>query len=56
MSNKKVFVKWYKSAIVSSDNMIRVISKWYNQAIFNNISINMYSNEIEDYTTNNRMS
>jgi hypothetical protein len=53
--NKDVFVKWYKSAIISSGDTIRAISEWYNQAIFDNISINMSSDEIEDYTTNDGM-
>ena len=55
MSDRDVLVKWYKSAIVSSGDTIRAISEWYNQAIFDNISINMCSNEIENYTTNNGM-
>jgi hypothetical protein len=55
MSNKDIFVKWCKSAIISSGDTIRAISEWYNQAIFDNISINMCSDEIEDYTTNNGM-
>ncbi|CAG8481185.1 5782_t:CDS:2 [Funneliformis mosseae] len=30
MRNRDVFVKWYKSAIVSSSDTIRAISEWYN--------------------------
>ncbi len=51
MKNDNVFVKWYKSAIISSGDTIRVISDWYHQAIFQNILINMNSDEIDDYNT-----
>ena len=50
-----IFVKWYKSAVISSGDTIRAISEWYNHSIFDNISINMCNDEIEDYTTNNGM-
>lgn len=46
-----LIIKWYGSAVISSGDTIRAISNWYNQPIFDNISINMDSNEIEDYTT-----
>jgi hypothetical protein len=46
-----VFIKWYGSAVISSGDTIRANSNWYHQPIFDNISINMDSNEIEDYTT-----
>ena len=55
MRNEDVCVKWYKSAIISSGDTIRAISEWYNQAIFDNISINMCSDEIKDYITNDGM-
>ena len=31
MSNDDIFVKWYKSAVISSGDTIRAISEWYNQ-------------------------
>ncbi|CAB5377088.1 unnamed protein product [Rhizophagus irregularis] len=47
-----VSVKWYRSVVISSGNMIRANSNWYGQPIFDNILINiMDSSEIEDYTT-----
>jgi hypothetical protein len=46
-----VSIKWYRSAVISSGDTIRANSNWYCQPIFDNISINMDSNEIEDYTT-----
>jgi len=50
-NNLIVFVKWYGSAIISSGDTIRANSNWYHQPIFDNISINMDSNESGDYTT-----
>ncbi len=55
ISSDDIFVKWYKSAVISSGDTIRAISEWYNHSIFDNISINMCNDEIEDYTTNNGM-
>ncbi|PKY62910.1 hypothetical protein RhiirA4_490315, partial [Rhizophagus irregularis] len=46
-----VSVKWYRSAVISSRDTVRANSNWYGQPIFDNVSINMDSNEIEDYTT-----
>ncbi|GBB91572.1 hypothetical protein RclHR1_18950001 [Rhizophagus clarus] len=51
MENRNIFIKWYKSAIISSGDTIRAMSDWYNQAIFDNISININSDEIDKYDT-----
>lgn len=50
-----VSVKWYGSAVISSGDMVRANSNWYGQPIFDNVSINMDSNEIEDYTTYDKL-
>lgn len=50
-----ICIKWYSSAVISSSDTIRANSNWYQQAVFDNISINMNSDEIEDYTTNDGM-
>ena len=50
-----IFIKWYSSAKISSNDTIRVNSNWYQQAVFDNISINMNVDEIEDYITNDGM-
>ena len=50
-----IFIKWYSSATISSRDTIHAISNWYHQAAFDNISINMNSDEIEDYTTHDGM-
>jgi len=50
-NNLIVFVKWYGSAVISSGDTIHANSNWYHQPIFDNISINMDSNESGDYTT-----
>jgi hypothetical protein len=55
MNNEDVLIKWYRSATISSSDTIRATSNWYNQAIFDNISINMDVNESEDYITHNGM-
>jgi len=46
-----ICVKWYKSAVISSGDIIRAISNWYHQAVFDNISVNMSTDETEDYIT-----
>ena len=50
-----IFIKWYSSAKISSNDTIRANSNWYQQAVFDNISINMNIDEIEDYITNDGM-
>lgn len=50
-----IFIKWYNSVIISSSDTIQANSNWYNQAVFDNISINMNSDKIENYVTNNGM-
>ena len=55
MNNTIILIKWYSSAIISSGDTIRAISEWYNQAVFNDISINMDSDDTEDYITCNGM-
>ena len=46
-----VSIKWYGSVVISSGDVIHASSNWYHQSIFDNISINMDSNQSEDYTT-----
>jgi len=55
MQNDDVLIQWYKSAIISSGDTIRAVSDWYHQAVFDNISINMNSDEIENYITCDKM-
>jgi len=55
VNDETITIKWYSSAVISSSDTIQANSNWYQQAIFNNISINMNSDEIEDYTTNDGM-
>ena len=55
INNATIFIKWYNSAVISSSDTIRANSNWYHQAVFDNISINMNSNEIENYVTNDGM-
>jgi len=55
LSNKEVFIIWYKSAIIFSDDTICANFNCYQQAIFNNISINMNHDKIKDYTTHDGM-
>ena len=50
-----IFIKWYSSAKISSNDTIWANSNWYQQAVFDNISINMNVDEIEDYITNDGM-
>lgn len=50
-NTNSLFIKWYGSAVISSGDTIRANSNWYNQPIFDNISINMDSNERGEYTT-----
>jgi hypothetical protein len=46
-----ITIKWYGSAVISSGDTIRAMSNWYHQSVFDNISINMDNNEIENYIT-----
>lgn len=55
MDNDTITIKWYSSAIISSSDTIRANSNWYQQAVFDNISINMHSDEIENYITSDGM-
>lgn len=50
-----IFIKWYGSAVISSNDTIRANSDWYQQAVFDNISINMDSDEIKNYVTSDGM-
>ena len=56
INSEDVFVKWYKSATISSSDTIRVTSEWYNQPIFDHISVNMCSDEIGKYITKKQFS
>ena len=47
-----IFIKWYSSAKISSNDTIQANSQ---QAVFDNISINMNADEIEDYIINDGM-
>jgi hypothetical protein len=51
MNDDDISIKWYKSAEISSGDTIRAVSNWYHQVLFDNISVNMNSDENEDYTT-----
>lgn len=55
LNNTLIVIKWYSSAVISSSDTIRANSSWYQQAVFDNISVNMNSNEVEDYVTNDGM-
>ncbi|CAB4437322.1 unnamed protein product [Rhizophagus irregularis] len=50
-----ITIKWYSSAVISSSDSIRANSNWYKQAVFDNISINMHSEEVENYITQDGM-
>ncbi|CAB5392091.1 unnamed protein product [Rhizophagus irregularis] len=50
-----ITIKWYSSAVISSSDSIQANSNWYKQAVFDNISINMHSEEVENYITHNGM-
>ena len=50
-----MIVKWYKVAVISSGDVIRAISNWYQQEVFDNISVNMSPDEIKDYITHDGM-
>ncbi|CAG8545868.1 10399_t:CDS:2 [Funneliformis caledonium] len=54
INNETITIKWYGS-VISSSNTIWANSNWYQQAVFDNISINMHNNEIENYITSNGM-
>ena len=41
VNSDDVIVKWYKAAVISSGDVIRAISNWYQQEVFDNISVNM---------------
>ena len=51
INNSNIFIKWYGYAVISNGDTIRVVSDWYHQSVFDNISINMDGNEIKDYIT-----
>ena len=51
LNSSTIFIKWSGSAVISSGDTIRAMSDWYCQSIFDNISINMDSNEIGNYIT-----
>jgi len=51
VNSDDVIVKWYKAAVISSGDVIRAISNWYQQEVFDNISVNMSPEEIKDYIT-----
>lgn len=55
INSDDVFVKWYKSTVISSGDTVRAISNWYQQAVFDNISVNMSTDEIGDYITHDGM-
>jgi hypothetical protein len=44
-------ISWYSYAIVASGDYIRAKSMYYNEASFNDVSINMSGEEIGDYST-----
>src|SRR3954468_4785745 len=46
-----ITIKWYSLAVISNSDPIWANSNWYKQAVFDNISINMRSDEIENYIT-----
>ena len=50
-----IFIKWYSFAKISSNDTIWANSNWYQQAVFDNISININVDEIENYITNDGM-
>ncbi|CAB5313075.1 unnamed protein product [Rhizophagus irregularis] len=50
-----ITIKWYSSAVISSSDSIRANSNWYKQAVFDNISINMHSEKVENYITQDGM-
>lgn len=52
VNDEIITIKWYSSAVISSSDTIQANSNWYKQAVFDNISINMHSDEIENYITN----
>lgn len=53
--DETITIKWYGSAVISSTDTIRANSNWYRQAVFDNISINMHSDEIGNYITHDGM-
>ena len=47
-------IHWYSyTNMVTSEDYIRAISKYYNESAFSNVSVNMNAEEIEDYNTDN---
>ncbi|CAG8557576.1 9276_t:CDS:2, partial [Funneliformis mosseae] len=54
INNETITIKWYGS-VISSSNTIWANSNWYQQAVFDDISINMHNDEIENYITSNGM-
>jgi hypothetical protein len=55
VNDETITIKWYSSAVISSSDTIRANSNWYQQAVFDNISINMNSDEIKNYITSDGM-
>ena len=53
MENIEAIVDWYNSAISSSRDTIRAMSKYYNHTQFDNVSINMDIEEEDEYNTDN---
>ncbi|CAG8856286.1 32730_t:CDS:1, partial [Gigaspora margarita] len=48
-------IKWYSyTNIVENKDYIRVSSEFYNKLVFSDVSININSEESEDYNTDNR--
>ncbi len=49
---KNTIIRWYSYTNVAfSGNYIRTKSKYYNEPLFSNVSINMSNKETEDYNT-----
>ena len=44
-------ISWYSYTNAASGDYIRAVSKYYNEAEFSNISINMNAEEANDYNT-----
>jgi len=54
MQDKMIIVEWYNSATISSRDIIHARSQYYHHAQFDNVSINMNAEEMDQYSTDNR--
>ncbi|CAG8567284.1 1076_t:CDS:1, partial [Dentiscutata erythropus] len=53
IQDRIIFVNWYNSAISSSRDTIRAMSDYYNNTQFDNISVNINTEKVDQYSTDN---